>query len=242
MFVVRLRVFVDWHLSAGHSVRVEPPSDLSIAKRLVAMGLTAGLPRKVVGAWPLARGRTGFGIRNLRAPADVEDASAAAIELLGEQVPALACWIDPAYMAVSELCGNALQHGRNPLDAYVAADQVKHDHREFRLAIADLGIGIPEHIRARHPEWYDDAAAIVRAIERGVTGTADPHRGNGFAEVFDDSLEKLMTQSNSAVTIDVRAGEGRVVIEIVDGQVKAEPGLVPRGRRGTWITYVVRTV
>jgi hypothetical protein len=209
---------------------------------LVDAGLIRDLPFAVVPDWPTPATAAALGVRNLRDADDVEDASLAAMELLGQQVPALATWIDPAYMAVSELCGNALQHGRNPLHAYVAADQATRSHREFRLAIADLGIGIPEHVRARHPEWYDDTAAIVRALERGVTGTADPHRGNGFAEVFDDSLAKLMTQSGSAVTIDLRSGEGRVVVELVDGRKKAERGTVGRGRRGTWITYVVRTV
>jgi len=242
MFLVRLRLFVDWHLMVGHTIRVVPPSDQAIALELAEAGLVRGLPSDVVPGWPHAEPPAPLGVRNLRGADDVEDASLAAMELLGQQVPVLASWVDPAYMAVSELCGNALQHGRNPLHAYVAADRTTGSHREFRLAIADLGIGIPEHVRARHPEWYDDTAAIVRALERGVTGTADPHRGNGFAEVFDDSLAKLMTQSSSAVTIDLRSGEGRVVVELIDGRKKAERGTVGRGRRGTWITYVVRTV
>lgn len=103
-------------------------------------------------------------------------------------------------MAVSELCGNALQHGRallpheHDLGAYMAADRVEGDTRQFRLAIADLGIGIPEHIRSRHPEWHDDTAAITRALDRGVTGTDDPYRGNGFAEVLDEAMRKLREQ------------------------------------------------
>jgi hypothetical protein len=164
---------------------------------------------------------------------DVEDASAAAIEMLGQQIPALAVWSDPVYMAVSELCSNALQHGRDALGAYVAADRIEDDRRSFRLAIADLGIGIPEHIRARHPEWQDDAAAIARALERGVTGTGDPHRGNGFAEVLDDSMKKLLVRTQSSVELDIRSSKGRVVVKLAGGAPHASPEPIGRPRRGT---------
>lgn len=172
----------------------------------------------------------------------MEDASNAALSVLHEQAPALAVWGDPVYMAVSELCGNALQHGRDDLGAYVAADRAEGDLSTFRLAIADLGIGIPEHIRARHPEWQDDAAAIVRALQRGISGTDDPYRGNGFAEVLDDAVDKALVRANSSVNLDIRSSRGRVVVDLVDGrqQPRAEP--ISRPRRGTWITYTVTTV
>jgi hypothetical protein len=145
-------------------------------------------------------------------------------------------------MAVSELCGNALQHGRHELGAYVAADRVTGDRREFRLAVADLGIGIPEHIRHRHPDWHDDTAAITSALVRGVTGTKDPQRGNGFAEVFGEALDRLLVRTLSAVSVDIRSGAGRVVVDLVDGRMNADRGSVGRSRRGTWITYTVTTI
>lgn len=52
--------------------------------------------------------------------------------------------------------------------------------RRVVVAIADLGVGIPEHLRQQYPEWHDDAFAIGQALEYGVTGTGDPHRGTGF--------------------------------------------------------------
>jgi hypothetical protein len=75
-----------------------------------------------------------------------------------------------------------------------------------------------------------------------VTGTKDPHRGNGFAEVFDEALDRLLVRSLSAVTIDIRSGAGRVVVDLVDGRMNADRGTVGRSRRGTWITYTVRTI
>jgi hypothetical protein len=244
MFIIRLRLFLDWHLAAGHEVKLVAPDNPQVARVLVDMGVAEGLPGDVVSGFPQRQGSPEaiFGIRRLGGPNDVEDASADAMEVLLEQVPELAAWGDPVYMAVSELCGNALQHGRDDLGAYVAADRTDAERRQFRLAIADLGIGIPEHIRDRHPDWHDDTAAITRALERGVTGTGDPHRGNGFAEVFEETLDRMLVRTMSAVTVDIRSAKGRVIVDLIDGRQQANPGTVERARRGTWITYTVTSV
>lgn len=244
MFVIRLRLFLDWHLSAGHDVRLIAPRDPQVAQYVADMGVGLELPDDVVAGLP--RGGSSpaalFALRRLATANDVEDASGAAMEVLHLQMPELAVWGEPVYMAVSELCSNGLQHGRDKLGAYIAADRIEGDARLFRLAIADLGLGIPEHIRARNPEWQNDTAAITRALERGVSGTGDPHRGNGFAEVFDDALDRMLVRTTSSVNIDIRSAKGRVVVDLVDGRQEANPGSVGRPRRGTWITYTVRTI
>lgn len=244
MFLIRMRLFLDWHLAHGHDVSLRPPADPAVAQRLADMGVVADLPSDVIGAMATPGADAGalFPIRRLKTSNDVEDASAAATEVLHEQAPALAAWGDPVYMAVSELCGNALQHGRHELGAYVAADRVTGDQRVFRLGVVDLGIGIPEHIRNRHPDWHDDTAAISSALVRGVTGTKDPQRGNGFAEVFDEALDRLLVRTLSAVNVDIRSGAGRVVVDLVDGRMTGDRGTVGRSRRGTWITYTVTTI
>jgi len=243
MFAIRLRLFLDWHVAAGHPVRVIGPQDERVAQQLVALGAFDGLPEKAVDGLP---GATAYGtallaIRRLRAWTDVEEASYAAMEVLHQQAIELAIWGEPVHMAVSELCDNALQHGKNALGAYVAADRVSDEVEHFRLAIADLGIGIPEHIRARHPEWQDDTAAITKALQRGVTGTGDPHRGNGFSEVVDD-VNRALVRARSAVRIEIRSARGGVLLDLVDGRVDPRPATVERPRRGTWITYTVATI
>jgi len=244
MFLIRLRLFLDWHIAAGHEVTLRAPSDPAVAQHLADMGVGRGLTADVAGGLPEPSGspEAMFGVRRLTTPENVEDASADATEVLHQQAPALAAWGDPVYMAVSELCGNALQHGRDALGAYVAADRIEGERRQFRLAIADLGIGIPEHIRHRHPDWRDDTAAITRALVRGVSGTGDDYRGNGFAEVLDVALDRLLIRSRSSVSIDIRSAKGWVIVDLVDGRQSVGPGRSPQSRRGTWITYVVETV
>jgi len=244
MFVVRLRLFIDWHLAAGREVRFVPPDDAVLAQHLDSMGLTEGLPASMTMALPSRKSSSSalLPIRRLVTHNDVEDVSLAATEALGQLAREFVVWSDPVYMAVSELCSNALQHGRDALGAYVAADRIEGESRLFRLAIADLGIGIPEHIRAHHPEWQDDTAAIVRALQRGVSGTGDPQRGNGFAEVLDDAMKKLLVRAKSAVELDIRSSKGRVVVDLLDGRQDARAGRVENPRRGTWITYTVTAV
>jgi hypothetical protein len=89
--------------------------------------------------------------------------------------------------------------------------------------------------------WQDDSAAIARAIERGVSGTGDPHRGNGFSEVFREALQTDLVRARSAAEIDIRSGRGRVGVRIVGGTKTAERGTVGAPRRGTWIAYTITT-
>ena len=217
MFLVRLRMSLDWHRRADHEVDVRPPRDDRVLARLE-------------------------GVKRLGTPQDVDEVALRATELLSEQSRNLAIWGDAMHMAIGELCDNARQHGENELGTYVATDRLDEPRRKFRLAIADLGIGIPEHVRTHHPEWHDDTAAITRALERGVTGTGDPHRGNGFSEVFDSALENRLIRELSAATIDLRSGRGRVSVELAGGSKIARGGAPARHRRGTWISYTVTSV
>jgi len=178
----------------------------------------------------------------MRSYHDVEDVAGEAIAVLAEQTAALAIWGDAMHMAISELCDNALQHGENALGAYICVDRIEEPQPTFRLAIADLGIGIPEHVRAEYPEWQDDSGAIGQALERGVTGTGDPYRGNGFAEVFDVALENELVRQQSSGRIDIRSGKGRVAVELVGGVKKIITPAVDHSRRGTWITYTVTSI
>ncbi|HEY4095910.1 MAG TPA: ATP-binding protein [Baekduia sp.] len=242
MFLVRLRLFVDWHLAEGHEVVVAPPADPAVAQHLADMRFAVGLPEAVAAGLPDARADASvLGIHRLVGDADAEAVAALAVDVLHRQVGPIAGWGDALHMAVSELCDNALHHGKNRLGAYIAADRVTEPRREFRLVVADLGIGIPEHIRARHPEWQDDTAAISRVLMRGVTGTDDPRRGNGFAETIDYAVEQQLVQARSGVELDIRAAGGRVGVMLAGGVTTIDETRTTTPRRGTWISYTVVT-
>jgi anti-sigma regulatory factor (Ser/Thr protein kinase) len=123
-----------------------------------------------------------------------------AVEVLGDRLPRL--WSgrtgDPKrskalHFAFGELSDNATSHsGAAPI--FVAAQRYTgatspHPAR-LELAVADPGVGIPEHLR-RNPEYAgleDDAEAIAEALRPGVSGTRD-RRGYGFFDVLREMSE-----------------------------------------------------
>jgi len=131
------------------------------------------------------------------------------------------------------LCGNAIEHGANPLGAYVAVRRTTDPRRQISVAIGDLGMGIPEHIRQRYPEWTDDGYAIARATDEQVTGTGHPHRGIGFSSTF----EAALTRHLHAAQMDILSAEGFCRVQLVQQDRKIETFPASRFRRGTWMTY-----
>lgn len=139
----------------------------------------------------------------------------------------------PAFMAVSELANNAVEHGENRLGSYVSVRRVSdRDGKRVEVAVADLGMGIPEHIRQQHPELVDDGYAIARSTELLVSGTGKPHRGVGFDEVFESALTKALQEAR----IDILSAGGFYRVRLYDGRRRPEVFPPANFRRGTWIT------
>lgn len=87
---------------------------------------------------------------------EVEEVAERTQELLEYQLPDVSALGQATFMAVSELCNNAVDHGSNALGSYAAVRRVTKPRAQVSIAISDLGIGVPEHIRQRYPEWSDD--------------------------------------------------------------------------------------
>lgn len=242
MLAVRLRIFLEWHIKLGHRLRVVVPSDAATRCRLAQFGVGDGLPLDVIDLgshWP--SDADVIPVARLDSFLAVEELATQAVRLLQEQTGMFGEWGDAIHMAVGELGDNTIDHGRNQLGAYAAADRLGGDDAQFRLVFADLGIGVPEHIRAEYPEWHDDTSAISQAMVRGVTGTGDPHRGNGFAEVIEAAAQTDLVRAASAADLDVRSGKGRAGVRVCGGNPLHEPREADRPRRGTWATYTVTT-
>jgi anti-sigma regulatory factor (Ser/Thr protein kinase) len=225
MVLLRLRVFVDWHRHAGRVVRITVPRDAAAASEVVAMGMTDETAADAMVVLPVTR---------LADHRDVEIVALGVRELLEFEMIDVSPLGEACYMAVSELCGNAVEHGRNEGGYhYVAAVRRTEPRRLVSLAIGDLGIGIPEHLRQREPELTDDDYAIARAMQPRVSGTGHPHRGNGFSETF----EAALTSTLHAARIEVYSGRGLVRREVVQNVDLTQTFPAANPRRGTWITY-----
>ncbi len=115
---------------------------------------------------------------------------------------------------LSEICANAVEHGRSPFGAYAAVQAYQHivsGGRERRgeevlVAIADGGVGVRETL-SRNPKYAEfigtDNDALRHALQMGVSGTGEIGRGGGLAVVGQIS-------ARAGGSLSLRSGSGRV--------------------------------
>jgi hypothetical protein len=141
------------------------------------------------------------------------------------------------HMAVSELCGNAVEHGANPLGCYVAAQRYEKPHRHTVLALGDLGMGIPAHMRRRYTELRGDRTALREAIKEGKTGTGKEERGIGFTSVMEGAEEAQMRYAS----LDIHSGKAQLQHAVwadPDSEAKTATEDAPY-KIGTWATFEI---
>jgi hypothetical protein len=73
---------------------------------------------------------------------------------------------------IAELLYNTREHGISPKEIPSIIQFAWYSHkREISFIVADLGIGIKNHLRKAYPQISDDASAIVHALKPQVSGT-----------------------------------------------------------------------
>jgi hypothetical protein len=226
MFAVRLRIFIEWHRAAGRDVKTTPPTDSRAKRVFSAMSIDPSLPvaREDDAIMP---------VTCMREFLEVEKVAERTQEILEYQLHDVSSLGHAAFMTMSELGGNAIDHGENDLGAFAAVRRITEPRRQVTIAIGDLGMGVPEHIRRRYPEWRDDGWAIAYATRENVSGTKNPHRGIGFSSVF----EAALTASLHSGQMDILSANGFCRIQTVQQIPKIDVLPATRFRRGTWITY-----
>jgi len=234
MYLVRLRTFLEWQQREGSPVDVLLPTDPAISTYLTEMDVFQGVDVNLEG--PAAHQGVATNrilpVTSLADPSELEtlaDTAVAAVESCPSAVRRLA---SPLHMAIAELGDNAVSHGRNDLGMRVACS-LDGSRPEIRLAVGDLGMGIPEHIRQTHPDWGDDTAAIASAVAPGISGTRDPYRGNGFLHIFDEAL----TAKLGAARLEIYSANGFLRLDIVQASFVPTPLHAQTYKRGAWICY-----
>ncbi len=87
--------------------------------------------------------------------------------------------------SIDEIILNALTHSASPIGGVVAA-QAFPVSRRIEAVILDLGVTIRGHLGRMYEDLQDDASAIHRAVEDGITGTdglnrfGEPNSGAGL--------------------------------------------------------------
>jgi hypothetical protein len=118
MLAVRLRVFADWHRKQGRKVILEPPSDQRARNAFSAMAIDLDHPESPPESDAI------LPVTYLADPNTVEDVAERTREILEYHLPDVSPLGHAAFMAVSELCGNAIEHGQNPFGAYAAVSRI----------------------------------------------------------------------------------------------------------------------
>jgi hypothetical protein len=239
-FLLRLRAFVEWHLERGHRVEVIAPRSPAVARYMARMGIATGLPQGVFAGLPSAAstGETDvlIPICQLRQPSDVDALGEKLVPLFLGHSDDVAVFANTMHMATSELCGNAVEHGRNDLGCYVAAQRYERPNRRTVLSLGDLGCGIPEHMRKRFPDLSGDRSALKEAVKHGVTGTEEEHRGNGFHWVMKAAQDSLMR----GATLDIRSGRGQLLQQATVNPAGIATMTRPTPNKiGTWVTFEI---
>lgn len=227
MFAIRLQIFADWHKSQGRDVEFAAPEDRNARCQLEALNVNTESDSD-----SMTQDDRVLPITRFREFHHVEEIAGRIRHLLEYDRPQLAHLGGATFMIISELCNNAIEHGGSLTPAYVAAAADADRPSNLMIAIADLGIGIPEHVRHAYPEWSDDSHAIALATYEGVSGTGDPHRGYGYFHVFD----KVLSTSLHAAEFEIHSANGFLRTRLFDGRRTHEPAFPPpRYRRGTAI-------
>ncbi|WP_159065969.1 STAS-like domain-containing protein [Deinococcus ficus] len=124
--------------------------------------------------------------------------------------------------SLNEITDNVIRHSGNYhgwLEVIWQADG------SIEFTVCDNGIGIPNTMRDAFPDLQDDAAALHRAMEKGVTSNQEG-QGNGLAGTLE-----IVLQSGGSLMINSHRGHLRVE----GGRTKAETGCVPYN--GTFVHF-----
>lgn len=242
LFNVRLAACLDRQAGAGRRVCVLPPSNQHVANYMSRMAVDAGLPAGCDFRLPrvIARDRRDvlIPVTRLTTVEEVEPLGERFADLLaGRQLSRTARGVaDALVLSLSELCDNAATHGHSAFGAYVAAQRYKGSRTV--LAIGDQGVGIPAHLRRTRRNLLDDGPALAWATERGVSGTADPDRGEGYGAI----LATLGNIAPPRAALHIWSARGRLSLALSHGIVSQRAGrTVAETTPGAWVVVEIST-
>jgi hypothetical protein len=236
-FILRLRAFIDYNLQLGREIALLAPSNREVANYLSRMGISSGLPEQVFPDLPTVRRHDQSGvlvpITRLHTSNDVEVTGDELYRLFqGHADDEVAVFADALQEAFTELCNNGVEHGENPLGCYLAAQRYKGGSPRTMLTIADLGIGVPEHMRQVF-EDPSDRRLLRKALEEEVSGTGNRERGNGIPSVLEEAREARITYAQ----LTIRSGNARLTHYVNKNGRRRTTTETASFKKGTWICF-----
>ncbi len=236
-FILRLRAFLDYNLRLGREIVVEAPANRDVANYLSRMGIAADLPEAVFPDLPSVRKHDQSAvlvpITRLHSPNDVEITGDELYRLFqGHADDEVAVFADALQEAFTELCNNGVEHGENPLGCYLAAQRYRGRSPKTVLTVADLGIGVPEHMRQVFDE-VSDRRLLRKAIEEEVSGTGNRERGNGIPSVLHEARSARITYAQ----LEIRSGSASLRHYVNGNGISRTSTSSTSFKKGTWICF-----
>jgi hypothetical protein len=236
LLLARMRGFIDLNAAAGRRIEIVRPNKPWVCSYLEWMHLAGELPGNcdcdLAALKAPGTSKILIPVTRLRSPTDVVDLEQALGDLyLAHFSGPLAKLAEAFTRTVGEISDNATTHGKSSVGvSYVAAQRYKQER--CVLAVGDLGIGIPTHMRRAFSELGDDGDAIRVATREGKSGTGDPQRGIGYQYVIDGLKDKRIASGELCVW----SGQGRFRVETRAGiQERRRAWTIDEATGGTWV-------
>lgn len=136
-------------------------------------------------------------------------------------------------IGVGEVFNNVQDHSGQPGGCAIA-QHFQRDNR-VRIAISDIGVGIPANVRQRVSHLSDEAA-LERAVEHGFSTQSIPgNRGAGLHTL----LQQVVAEKSGEVSI--LSGKGRLDAIPVSGRVQVRTRSLGGAYPGTLLLLVLPT-
>jgi len=175
----------------GLQVSYRPPDDSDAREHLDRLGLPEIVLGKCGGS--LKQRSTNLPIQVLKSRAEVGFGTETTEILIGELGCDLPAGLKPDIaVGIDEMVLNAATHAESAIGCVVVG-QAFPKTGVLEVAVLDLGVTIRGHLskNPKHQDLSDDASAIKKALEEGVTGTvgrnrfSEPNSGAGFFNLSD---------------------------------------------------------
>jgi hypothetical protein len=207
-----LAAAMHWLVSQGHAVILH---GTPFSRHLEEMGFYECLPEGIeirgVQRTNCSRNwKALLPIRNVQSDEDVNTAVGEFVENCG----AARGWIKGigqkiGEQSLAEALDNAREHSASEVGSFVGAWVYSQDG-PLHLAVVDMGVGIPNHLRRRaiYREATDEEA-LVLAVQERVSGLEDKTRGFGL-----DNLRRAARDVGKSGLVALRGGSGELRVRI----------------------------
>ncbi len=205
-----LRALIELAATIADRVTVVCPEDDNVHRYLARMNFYADRPPSVRYSrsvpWLRRRDRSHdlVELAMIQTPTDVGQQYERVMRIGAGQFGANSPMTTAFATAVAVAAENSVEHASAPLPAMMAAQ--RYGQSTLKLAVVDLGVSIPTTLR-RNPlhRDLDDAAAIVRSLDDGVSSIIERGRGAGLA----DMMRKISRVGSAHLKIISNATEVR---------------------------------